>query len=166
MALALVERGAFAGVVCSRALGDARDAGYAVLSLAARRSPGIPLAMVVDASDRVTVNRVAALGITLLCQPFSSRHLAAFVDRVRARAARVEHLAATVTVLARQWRLRPREQELLALLVAGHDRASICAATGYGLATYRTYVSRLLARAGYMRTSDVALAVFRSATAL
>lgn len=165
-ALACLEGGAFAGVVCSRALGDDRDGGFRVLSVASRRKPGIPLAMVLEATDSVTVNRAAALGITLLCQPFSHRHLSSFFERVTARVEGVEHLAASLSVLARKWRLRPRENELLMLLIAGHDRASICASTGYGVATYRTYVSRLLARTGCTRTTEVALTVFRCATTL
>lgn len=165
-ALTRLEGGAFAGVVCSRALGGQHDAGFRVLSVALRRQPGLPLAMVVDASDSVTVNRAAALGITLLWQPFSGRHFSSFFERMTARAEGVEHLAASLSALARKWRLRPRENELLMLLVAGHGRASICARTGYGVATYRTYVSRLLARAGCTRTSEVALAVLRSAIAL
>ena len=158
-----LEVGSLAGVVSAVSVGTQGECGYEVLRSAARRCPGVPLALIVESLERVRVNGVAALGAALFLEPFFARDVATFLDRVQARAAGVEKLAATSTALAREWGLRPRERELLLLLVAGHGRERICATTGYGGATYKTYVNRLLARSRCLRTTDVVLAVFRHA---
>ncbi len=44
--------------------------------------------------------------------------------------------------MAEEWELRPRERELLTLLIAGAEREEVCARAGYGMATYKTYVTR------------------------
>ena len=64
-----------------------------------------------------------------------------------------------------EWELRPRERELLVLLLAGADREEVCARAGYGTATYKTYVNRLLSRAGCARTSDLVLQLLRGSAA-
>ncbi|CAN5683078.1 hypothetical protein BH11MYX4_BH11MYX4_35200 [soil metagenome] len=164
-ALGLLESRVFAGIIAGLSLGPRVEGGLEVLRAAVRRQPGVPLAMVTRTSDPATVNRVASLGATILCTPFTTRHLRPFLDRMTARVALVDHLASTVTAVAEEWDLRPRERELLMLLVAGQSPERICARAGYGKATYKTYVNRLLARASCARTSDVALAVLRRATA-
>ncbi len=166
MALALVERAAVDGIICVPSLVAGRtDAGYEILLQASRRSPGLPVAMLVDKCERRAVNRVAALGGVLLCSPVSARHLVPFLDRVVAGAASRERLAHTALAFARKWQLAPRERELMLHLVAGHDPGGICERAGYGRATYKTYVKRLLARSGCLRTSDVALVVLRATAA-
>jgi len=149
------------GVITSFALRSHPEGGVVLARAVARRSPGVPVAMVVRQSDAATVNRVISLGATVLCQPFAARHLRPFLDRLTARATGFERLAAIVSAVAEEWELRPRERELLVFLLAGTDREQICARAGYGTATYKTHVNRLLARAGCARTSDLVVQLLR-----
>lgn len=134
-AIQVVRRQVLGGVITCFALRSHPEAGMVLARAAARRSPGAPIAIVVRQSDAATVNRVVSLGATIICQPFSATHLRPFLDRLAAHAAGIERLAAIVSAVAVEWELRPRERELLVLLLAGADREEVCSRAGYRTAT-------------------------------
>jgi len=163
-ASAALESTTFGGLISDLKLDEDPQGGFHIAVAFRARFPIAPIAIATAGCEPWAVNRTAALGATFVAKPFGMAALEPFLDRVSAASLGIGHLSAAISSRADAWDVHGRVRELLAYLVAGADEESILARTGYGHATYKTYVNKLLKAANCARTSDVVTIVLRAAT--
>ncbi|AKU99679.1 hypothetical protein AKJ09_06343 [Labilithrix luteola] len=153
----LRDRGQWCGFLFDLSLGPQRQAGIQLLETVHAEFPGVPAALVTGHIDGAVVNRVAALGATIISKPLGENELLPFLQRVIARELGLaKSFAERLNGVSRSFKLSPREHELLAWIVAGGTREGYLAFTGMAETTLKTHVKHVLAKSG---TSSLAEAV-------
>ncbi len=151
------------GFLIDLGLGDKSFAGFHVLEHVRQRFPNVPAMIVTGHIDVAVVNRVATLGSMVIGKPFGEAELAAFLRRVTSYEREFAMtFASRIEGLARQWKLSPREYEIVAWLVAGGTRASYLAHNGMALTTFRTHMKHILQKAGAATFSELLSIALRS----
>lgn len=152
----------WSGFLIDVSLGSDSRAGLHVLAAARRVFPSVPAAVVTASTEREVINQAATLSATFVCKPFGTSELTTFLERVMAAEAGLdERLEGRLHELARRWDLTRRETDILAWMLAGRTRDSYLAKHDLSASAWRGAVTKLLAKAGTSRISDLVLTVFR-----
>lgn len=150
------------GFLFDVSLGDHGNGGFELAQLATKDYPGVPIAIITGGISPDVVNRAAALGVTLVSKPLGEQELLPFLQRVIAR----EHgfnrdFADRLDAVSREWKLSPREHEIVAWFVSGGSREGYLRFTGLAETTLKTHVKHLLAKTQRQSIPDVVSAALR-----
>lgn len=160
----LRDRDQWCGFLFDLSLGPQREAGMQLLETVHSEFPGVPAALVTGHIDGSVVNRVAALGATIISKPLGEHELLPFLQRVMARELGLaKNFSERLNGVSRSYKLSPREHELLAWIVAGGTREGYLAFTGMAETTLKTHVKHVLAKSGTSSLAEAVNAALRAA---
>lgn len=149
-ALALLEsRTDWCGILVDLNLGTRANGGFEILERARERFPDVPCALVTGQIEVAVVNRAAMMNTAVFGKPVGEAELGAFLRRVIARDHAFQtSLATRLEALSTEWKLSPREYEIVAWLVAGQTRDAYLLRSGMAETTFRTHMKHIFRKAG------------------
>lgn len=129
--------------------------------------PGLPAVALSCSDDPASVREVLSLGAGFFRKPATGQELQLFVQRAlavsRARRAR---LTAAIDRWAAQYRLSPREVDILTAAMDGAEHSRLAAVGGVSSATIKTQVHRLVRKVGARSLQSLVSEVLRTALEL
>jgi len=134
-------------------LGKERFAGFDVLDVARAERPTVRCFLVTGSNDLEVKRRALDRRVHILAKPFTKEQLASILEEARTRLAPPppsDALAECVARRALEWRLSPKQRDLLRVLAANEKRPheETARALDMKLNTLRAHVRAILERSG------------------